>query len=111
MILVIPLWATGSSAPEAQLSLERATIASCYGEEHRGGIQASGEAFDPDAFTTAHRDLPFGTPVHVRHEDAEIDVVVTDRGPYTDGREFDLSCGAMRSLGLEPGVHPVMVSH
>ncbi len=90
----------------------RETVASCYGEGDgfAGGITASGEVFDPHELTTAHRSLPFGEIVWVHHGERSVPVRVTDRGPFVTGREFDLSCGAMRLLGLPPGVYPVSVS-
>lgn len=95
---------------DASAKPERETIVSCYGEELRGSLQANGEPFDPDALTVAHRWLPFGTPVVFRTGDAYVVATVTDRGPWVGDREFDLSCGAMRALGLPPGVYLVRVS-
>lgn len=90
---------------------ERETSASCYGEEHRGMPTASGDPFDPDGFTTAHKTLPFGTPVLVRMGDASAVFTVNDRGPYARDREFDLACGAMSAaFGVPGGVYPIIVS-
>lgn len=104
MMLVLAGSATASPKPE------RETLASCYGEEHRGSLQANGLPFDPDAFTLAHKTLPFGTKLLVRNGEASAVFTVTDRGPYAGDRELDLSCGGMRFLGLPIGVHPVLVS-
>jgi rare lipoprotein A len=77
-------------------------VASFYGESFRGQKTASGERFDPDGLTAAHRTLPFGTCLHV--ENAEngrtVTVRVNDRGPYARGRILDLSEGAARLLDL-----------
>lgn len=89
---------------------EHDTVASCYGEELAGNLTASGEVFDPNDFTTAHRWLPFGTLVLIRNRESWVVVRVTDRGPFVWDREFDLSCGAMRAMGLPPGVYPVTVT-
>lgn len=82
-------------------------MATCYGEEHRGGITASGDVFDPDAFTAAHPDYEMGTQLLVTNAGVSIPVTVTDRGPYGGGADIDLSCGAMNALGLPGGVYPV----
>jgi rare lipoprotein A len=77
-------------------------MASFYGESFRGRQTASGERFDPDALTAAHRTLPFGTCLRV--ENAEngrtVTVRVNDRGPYARGRILDLSEAAARLLDL-----------
>ena len=84
---------------------------SCYGKELRGSPTASGVPFDPDAYTTAHLDYPFGTVLAVTSLDtgARVYVTVNDRGPYVAGRGLDMSCGAMAGLGLTPGVYAVDV--
>jgi rare lipoprotein A len=74
---------------------------------------ASGEPFDANAMTAAHRSLPFGTQVLVENLSNGRSVVVriNDRGPYIAGRIIDLSKGAASTLGmLESGVVPVKVS-
>ena len=63
-------------------------------------MTASGEAFDPKDYTAAHKTLPFGTRLTVRYAGRSVQVTVNDRGPYTGGRELDLSRAAARSLGL-----------
>lgn len=73
-----------------------------YGQTFHGKRTASGEAFDMNAFTAAHRTLPFGTRVRVRHLRTGRSVVVriNDRGPFTRGRDLDLSFAAARELGF-----------
>jgi len=71
---------------------------------------ASGEHFDPDGVSVAHKTLPFGTVVKVTNKNngKTISVRVNDRGPFVAGRDLDLSRGAMRKLGgLGSGVIPV----
>jgi len=63
-------------------------------------MTASGDAFDANAFTAAHRTLPFGTQLTVSYRGRSAQVVVNDRGPYTGGRDLDLSQGAAEYLGL-----------
>jgi rare lipoprotein A len=75
---------------------------SLYGSEFAGRKTASGERFDPDALTMAHRTLPFGTLVRVTNVENQrsVDVKVNDRGPFVAGRIADLSLGAARKLGM-----------
>jgi rare lipoprotein A len=81
--------------------------ASYYGT---GGRTASGESFDPDALTAAHRTLPIGSKVRVtnRHNDRSVVVRINDRGPFVAGRCLDLSSAAMQAVGgVGSGVIPV----
>jgi rare lipoprotein A len=75
-------------------------LASHYGSGFEGSLTASGDVFDPDGFTAAHRTLPFGTRLLVTYHGRSVQVVVNDRGPYIAGRELDLSRGAAEYLGL-----------
>lgn len=84
-----------------------AEIASYYGMES-GPRTASGERFDPNAMTAAHRSLPFGTLVRVTYRGRSVVVRINDRGPFVRGRDIDLSQGAARRIGL-PGVGPVTI--
>lgn len=65
-----------------------------------GTITASGESFDPDGLTVAHKTLPFNTVLIFRRNGAEVRARVNDRGPFIKGREFDLSRGVARRLGV-----------
>jgi rare lipoprotein A len=78
-------------------------LASWYGPGFHGRKTASGETFDQDAQTAAHRTLPFGTRVRVVRLDTGDDVVVrvNDRGPFVRNRVIDLSRGAARRVGLD----------
>ena len=75
-------------------------LASWYGPGLGGDLTASGDAFDAGAFTAAHKTLPFGTRLTVSYRGRSAQVVVNDRGPYTGGRDLDLSQGAAEYLGL-----------
>jgi rare lipoprotein A len=77
-------------------------IASYYARAHDGRRTASGEIFDMQAMTAAHRTLPFGTVVRVVNLENGRDVVVriNDRGPFRKGRIIDVSYAAARVLGL-----------
>ncbi|MBF0491749.1 MAG: septal ring lytic transglycosylase RlpA family protein [Deltaproteobacteria bacterium] len=81
-------------------------FASWYGPGFYGRRTASGEVFRKQAFTAAHRSLPFGTRLKVVNENngKEVEVTVNDRGPFIKGRILDLSYAAARELGiLKPG--------
>jgi rare lipoprotein A len=75
-------------------------IASFYGNES-GSHTASGERFNENAMTCAHRSLPFGTKLLVTHAGRSVVVKVNDRGPFVRGRVLDLSTAAARALGID----------
>lgn len=68
-----------------------------------GRVTANGERFNPLGMTAAHKSLPFGTTVRFTNLDngQSVTVRINDRGPFIRGREFDLSLGAARALGME----------
>jgi rare lipoprotein A len=74
-------------------------MASYYWQPQR---LASGGRFDPNAMTAAHKTLPFGTRVRVKHLDngRSVDVLINDRGPYIAGRLIDLSRAAASKIGM-----------
>jgi rare lipoprotein A len=73
-----------------------------YGSKFTGRTTASGERFDPDALTMAHRTLPFGTLVRVTNAEnhRSVELRVNDRGPFVAGRIADVSPAAARALGM-----------
>jgi len=86
--------------------------ASWYGPGFAGRKTASGERFDPNALTAAHRTLPLGTKVRVTnlHNGRSVLVTITDRGPYIGRRVLDLSQGAARELRMvQRGVARVLI--
>ncbi|MCI8209069.1 hypothetical protein AUC61_05910 [Pseudomonas sp. S25] len=86
--------------------------ASYYGARHHGKRTASGEPFDQNALTAAHRQLPFGTRVKVTNLDNDKSIIVriNDRGPHTRGRLIDLSRAAAEQIGMvRSGTAPVRV--
>ncbi len=88
-------------------------LASFYGAELVGRPTASGETFDKEQLTAAHRTLPFGTCVRVTllSTGRSIDVRINDRGPFVAGRIIDVSEAAARELGLiDSGVSRVKLS-
>jgi rare lipoprotein A len=74
-------------------------MASFYGNES-GSKTASGQRFNQNAMTAAHRTLPFGTKLRVTHGGQSVVVTINDRGPFVRGRVLDLSTGAARAIGL-----------
>ena len=84
--------------------------ASWYGHPHHGQRTASGEIYDMNKLTAAHRTLPLGTRVLVTNLDngRTVEVRINDRGPFRKNRVLDLSYAAARSLGaVGEGVIPV----
>ena len=76
--------------------------ASYYGHELAGRRTASGEKFNPNGLTAAHRSLPFGTKLRLTNPTTGKSVIVrvNDRGPFVRGRVLDVSLGAARALGF-----------
>ena len=93
-LLLLPLGA------EELLTAE--TYASYYGEAFNGRPTSSGEIFDMNAYTAAHKTLPFGTFLEVTNLEngKKVVVRVNDRGPFVANRELDLSKAAAESLGM-----------
>jgi rare lipoprotein A len=105
-----PLRARYANAAALQVQRGKATY---YSDALAGRSTASGEPYDPRAFTAAHRKLPFGSVVRVTVEatGANVYVRINDRGPFAGhGRIIDVSRAAAEELGLiRPGVLDVRV--
>ena len=87
-------------------------MASWYGPGFHGNRSASGERYNQNALTAAHRSLPFGTKVRVTNvrNGRSVVVRINDRGPHIRGRIIDLSAAAARIVGvMQSGVAPVRV--
>ena len=85
-------------------------MASFYADTLHSENTASGEPYDKDAFTAAHRSLEFGTRVKVTYlkTGKSVEVRINDRGPHTEDRLIDVSGAAARAIGLtEDGVGEV----
>ncbi len=78
--------------------------ASWYGGKFQGRRTASGEIFDTNKLTAAHKTLPFGTKVRVTDLESAKSVIVriNDRGPFVEDRIIDLSRAAADIIGLTP---------
>jgi rare lipoprotein A len=77
-------------------------LASWYGPKFHGKRTASGEVFNQEKFTAAHRTLPWGSRVKVTNlaNGKSVDVRINDRGPFGKGRIIDVSRAAARALGM-----------
>ena len=91
--------ANAAIAPSSGSGRSFSGIASYYGNES-GSRTASGQRFNQNAMTAAHRTLPFGTKLRVTHGDRSVVVTINDRGPFVQGRVLDLSTAAARAVGL-----------
>jgi len=76
--------------------------ASYYGRELQGNRTASGERFDAEGLTAAHRTLPLGTKLRVTNlaNGRSVIVRVNDRGPFVHSRLIDVSLGAARQINM-----------
>lgn len=109
------LWACVTPRPAASSDsrVGGEGLASWYGKQFAGKQTASGERFDPNALTAAHRTLKFGTCVKVEllRNGQTVEVRVNDRGPFVKDRLIDVSEEAARQLGfLDEGVGKVRLS-
>lgn len=111
VLVVTLLGITGSQAGNAQQPPKQAAAphhwyqtgrASWYGKVFQGHQTASGEDFDMNAMTCAHRSLPMGSLVRVTNlrNHRSVIVRVNDRGPVPQNRIIDLSYAAARFLGF-----------
>ena len=91
--------ANASFTPSSGTGRSFSGMASFYGNES-GSKTASGQRFNQNAMTAAHRSLPFGTKLRVTHGGSSVIVTINDRGPFVRGRVLDLSTGAARAIGL-----------
>ena len=91
--------ANASITPSSGSGHSFSGMASFYGNES-GSKTASGQRFNQNAMTAAHRTLPFGTKLRVTHGGRSVVVTINDRGPFIRGRVLDLSTGAARAVGL-----------
>jgi rare lipoprotein A len=90
-----------AAAARAATASESGKIA-WYGKKFAGRKTASGEAYNPEALTMAHKTLPFGTLVKVTNpkNNKSVTLRVNDRGPTQSDRVGDVSQAAARKLGM-----------
>ena len=92
-------WKDANATAPAGTGRSFSGVASFYGNES-GSRTASGQRFNQNAMTCAHRSLPFGTKLRVSHGGRTIIVTVNDRGPFVRGRVIDVTPAAARALGF-----------
>jgi rare lipoprotein A len=91
-----------AAAPVGRHGYMGQAVVSWYGPGFHGKLTASGERYNMDALTCAHKTMPFGTRLkltNVRNGHTAV-VVVNDRGPFVRGRDIDVSREAARKLGI-----------
>ena len=86
----------------ADIMIGNNVFASYYGEPFHGRPTASGEIFNMNDYTAAHKTLPFGTMLEITNLEngKKVTVRVNDRGPFVGNREIDLSRAAAEMLGM-----------
>ena len=92
--------------------VEQVGEASWYGNKFHGKKTASGEAYDKKGLTAAHPTLPMGTKAKVTNLETgkSVGVEINDRGPYSKGRDIDLSKEAAKEIGMKKdGTAPVKI--
>ncbi|MBI3474079.1 MAG: septal ring lytic transglycosylase RlpA family protein [Candidatus Solibacter usitatus] len=104
------IWISGGCAKRRPVAVavplppggQETGVASWYGHPYHGRQAASGEIYDMDQLTAAHRTLPFGTWVRVENLDngKSVEVRINDRGPFVEGRIIDLSRAAAEAIGM-----------
>ena len=105
-LLMVAIFASGGCSlhrfASTPLHYHAIGVASWYGPGFRGRKTASGERFNPNDMTAAHRTLPFGTTLRVTNlsNDKSTVVRINDRGPYARGRIIDLSKAAAKKIDL-----------
>ncbi len=97
--LMLPVAANAANVEEGE--------ASYYADSLDGNRTASGEIYNKNALTAAHRTLPFGTRVTVTYlkTGKSVEVVINDRGPHAKNRIIDLSRAAAEKIGLIDAGH------
>lgn len=102
LILAVASGCKTSAPPSSSLQLIETGVASCYGPNFDGKPTATGEIYNMNGLTAAHRTLPFNTMVRVENQDngRSVTVRVNDRGPYAKNRIIDLSKAAAEKLDM-----------
>jgi len=102
----------GTSQPVSTKGAYQVGIASYYAHKFHGRPTASGEVFDMNGISAAHRVLPLGTIIRVTHlgNGLSLECKVNDRGPFVKNRVLDLSLGAAKRLKMvEAGTAKVKI--
>jgi rare lipoprotein A len=98
MVILVALLGMTAATP----TLAEEGMASYYADSLNGNATASGEPYNKDDMTAAHRTLEFGTRVKVTNlaNGKSVTVRINDRGPHTKARIIDVSGAAAVKLGL-----------
>jgi rare lipoprotein A len=106
-LLCVPLLASCAASPSRGTTrgggaASESGVASYYAHKYHGRTTASGEQFDMNDMTAAHKTLPFGTRVRVTNvsNGKSVTVRINDRGPFVKGRVIDLSLAAAKKLDM-----------
>jgi rare lipoprotein A (peptidoglycan hydrolase) len=102
-LVSLTLVSCGTEHPQSGAAkVEQTGEASWYGPGFHGKQTASGEVFDQNDMTAAHRTLPLGTKAEVTNVETgeSVEVTINDRGPYAKGRVIDLSKAAAKEIGM-----------
>lgn len=101
-----------ASKEKAEIGMKLTGEASYYGPGFHGKQTASGEIFNQNDYTCAHKKLPFGTKLKVVRDDTgeSVEVRVNDRGPYVGDRILDLSVAAGKKIGLDKVGHAMVTA-
>jgi rare lipoprotein A len=104
IVCLVFLFFSISTLAEDKDSVKTEVYATYYADRFHGRRTSNGEKYDKDAYTCAHRKLPFGTLVKVTNpKNGKTALVrVNDRGPYGKQAKIDLSKAAARDIGLLP---------
>jgi rare lipoprotein A (peptidoglycan hydrolase) len=92
--------AAGSSDGAGKVTVYRRAVASYYGPGLYGNRTACGQTLTPSTLGVAHKSMPCGTKLTLRHGNSTVRVKVIDRGPYAGNREFDLTEATRNRLGF-----------
>ena len=103
VVAVVAGLASCSRKPDISVGKAQVGVASWYGKQFQGRLTASGEPFDMDKMTAAHRTLPFGAKVRVQSLVTEktTEIRINDRGPFVGDRIIDLSHAAAQAIGMQ----------
>ncbi|MGH2986772.1 MAG: septal ring lytic transglycosylase RlpA family protein [Solirubrobacterales bacterium] len=90
--------ATGSRDTAGKVTIYRPATASWYGPGLYGNPMACGGTLTPSTMGVAHRTMPCGTKLRLRHRGRTVTARVVDRGPFAGNREFDLTSATKEAL-------------
>jgi rare lipoprotein A len=110
--LAIPILQSTNHPINQSTILDEYGVASYYGDEFHGRKTASGEKYNKNELTCAHKTYPFGTKLRVTRLDNKKSVIVrvNDRGPFIKGYVVDLSKKAAQEIGMiEDGIIKVKI--